>query len=63
MGLHQTKEFLYSNVNSHHSRHSPQNGRKSLPDTHPRRDQYPESTGNSENSAPKDQHSNEEMRI
>jgi hypothetical protein len=35
------------------SRDSPQNGRKSLPATHLISDQYPESTGNSKNSASK----------
>jgi hypothetical protein len=48
------KNFCTQRKQSPDSRDSPQNGRKSLPVTHLIRDQYPESMGNSKNSAPKE---------
>jgi hypothetical protein len=48
------KIFCAQRKQSPDGRDGPQNGRKSLPATHPIRDLYPESTGNSKNSAPKE---------
>jgi hypothetical protein len=62
MGLHQTKELLHSESNSHCTQESLQNRRKPLPTIYLMRDYCPESTGNSKNSNPKDQIPNEEMK-
>jgi hypothetical protein len=54
MDLHQPEKLLHSKRKSLDSRDSPQNGRKSLLAIHTIRDKYPESTGNSKNSASKE---------
>jgi hypothetical protein len=55
MRLHQTKKLLDRKGNSHQSQETAHRmGEKSLPATHPIRDKYPESTGNSKNLAPKE---------